>query len=461
MKSTTARRVLCVSAPTVAIALVVTACSGSTSPNTSPSFDPNAKVTITLSNQPPATQAADLAAYKKVIADFEKEYPNITVKGVETGWDPQTFQAQLAGGQLPTIMGVPFTEPQGLIARKQVADITSELDEVGLKDKLNPAAVQVAEDKAGHIYGVPADAYALGLGYNRKIFEEAGLDPDKPPTTWDEMRADAKIIADKTGKTGYAQMTTGGQGGWTLTAMTYSAGGTVLNASGSKVTFTNKPKAMQEQLELLQKMRWTDNSMGNNFTYDQNAILKDFAAGKIGMVITAPIGYAFTTELFGMNGKDFGLGSMPQGAEKGGSLSGGALLTVMPNATPAQRLAAVKFMAFRLRTYTDKDTAVAAAKAANAAGTPVGLPGLSILKTSDQNRYLGWIKDYINVPLSNFDPYMKTINTIALRPEPAKNAQEIYATLDPVVQAVLTKKGTDIPSTLDSAKSTIEGLLAR
>jgi len=461
MKSTTPRKIICAVVPVLAVAVAVSGCSGSAAPNSTPSVDPNAKVTITVSNQPPETQAADLAAYKKVITDFEKEYPNITVNGVETGWDPQTFQAQLAGGQLPTIMGVPFTEPQGLIARKQVANITSELDEVGLKDKLNPAAISVAEDKDGNIYGVPADAYALGLGYNRKIFEEAGLDPDNPPTTWEDVRKDAKIIADKTGKTGYAQMTTAGQGGWMLTAMTYSAGGTVLNEDGSEVTFTNKPQAMQEQLELLQKMRWTDNSMGSNFTYDQNGILKDFAAGKIGMVITAPVGYALSTQLFGMNGEDFGLGSMPQGTEAGGSLSGGGLLTVMPNATPAQRLAAVKFLAFRLKMYTDKDSAISAAKAANAAGQPVGLPGLSILKTSDQNKYLGWIKDYINVPLSNFDPYMKTIDTIKLQPEPAKDAQEIYSTLDSVVQAVLTKQDTDIPSTLDSAKSTVEGMLSR
>lgn len=456
MNSTT-RRSLKLAIPALAVALAATAC---TSPPEEPAVDPDAPVTITVSNQPPASQEAELAAYLKVIEDFEAANPNITVEGVEVGWDPQTFQAQLAGGQLPEVMVVPFTEPQGLIARGQIADITPELEQIGLKDMLNPAASAVGQDAEGRFYGVPIDAYALGLAYNRDIFEQAGLDPDDPPATWDEVREAARIITEKTGLTGYAQMTTGGQGGWMLTAMTYAAGGTVESADGSEVTFTDDP-AMQEQLELLQAMRWEDQSMGSNFTYDQPGVLKDFAAGRIGMVLSAPVGYAFCTQLFGMDGNDFGLGPMPQGEVPGGSLTGGALHVVMPQATAAQRLAAVKFIAFRLQTYLDEDAAVEAAKLANEANQPVGLPGLSPLKDDYRDQYLEWVADYVNVPLENFAPYQETVNTIPLQPEPAARAQEVYAALDSVVQAVLTTQDTDIPALLDTTAANIQGLLAR
>jgi ABC-type glycerol-3-phosphate transport system substrate-binding protein len=445
--------------PTTLVALALAGCSG-TSGDAGSGVDPKAKVTISLSNQPPETQPADLANYKKVIADFEKKYPNVTVKGREIGWTAQTFQAQLAGKQLPTIMALPLTEPQGLIARKQVADITSELKQVGLLDKLNPTALKSATDKAGHFYGVPLDAYALGLLYNRELFTKAGLDPDKPPTTWDAVRKDAKIIADKTGAAGYGQMTTGGQGGWTLTAMSYSAGGTIENAAGTAVTMTDAPKATQRQLQLLHDMRWVDDSMGSNFNYDQNALLQDFAAGKIGMMIGAPVSYQFATQLFGMDGSQIGLGSMPQGAKAGGTLSGGGVLMVMPNATPAQRLAAAEFLDFKLSTYTDKTTAVAFAKSQAAAKLPVGLP-LTWLKPNDQKQYLEWVKPYINVPTQNFSTYNATLNSITQTSEPAKNAQEVYAALDPVVQAVLTQKDANVPSLLANAKTTIQGLLSR
>lgn len=447
-------------AAVASVAITALALTGCTAAPSEPSIDPDAPVTITISNQPPATQAADLAAYQKLIADFEAAYPNVTVKGSEIVWDAKTFQAQLAGGQLPTVMVVPFTEPQGLIARKQVADITSELEQIGLKDQLNPAALPVAEDADGNIYGVPVDAYALGLVYNRDLFTQAGLDPDKPPTTWDEVRKAAKTIAEKTGVAGYAQMTTGGQGGWTLTAMTYAAGGSVESADGSKVTFTDSP-AMQQQLQLLHDMRWEDNSMGSNFVYDQAGALQEFAAGRVGMVIGAPIAYQFCTQLFGMDGKAFGLGSMPQGDGAGGSLSGGALQVVSPNATPEERLAAVEYIAFRLRQVTDQDTAVESAKAAAAAGTPVGLPGLSPLKESFRQQYLDWVADYVNVPLDHFAAYEATINSIKLTSEPAKDAQEVYAALDPIIQAVLTKEDSDIPALLDSAKGDIEAFLKR
>lgn len=454
------RSVLGALIPPTLIALALTGCTPDAA-EPAPSFDPDAPVTISVSNQPPDTQPAQLASFQKLLADFQEEYPNITVEGNEMGWDPATFQAQLAGDQLPTVMIVPLTEPQGLIARGQVADITAELEEVGLKDKLNPAALPIAQDGDGNIYGVPVDAYALGLVYNRDLFEKAGLDPDAPPTTWEEVREAAKTITDETGAVGYGQMTTGGQGGWTLTAMSYSAGGTVQSPDGSEITFTDPPQATQTQLELLHDMRWEDESMGSQFVYDQAGVLQDFAAGKIGMVMGAPVSYSFVTQLFGMDGELFGLGSMPQGDEEGGSLSGGALQVVMPNASPAERLAAAKFIEFRLRYYMEEDAAIDYAKSLVETGQAVGLPGLSPLKPEFQEQYLEWVKDFINVPLDHFAGYSDTINTITLTPEPAKEAQQVYAALDPVLQAVLTQEDADIPTLLDDAKSDIETLLSR
>ena len=64
-----------------------------------PAVDPDAPVTITVSNKPPADRAEELAAFQQRIEDFEDANPNITVEGTETVWDAQTFQALLAGGE--------------------------------------------------------------------------------------------------------------------------------------------------------------------------------------------------------------------------------------------------------------------------------------------------------------------------------------------------------------------------
>ena len=37
----------------------------------------------------------------------------------------------------------------------------------------------------GKVVAIPTAAYAQALHYNRALFTQAGLDPNKPPTTWD------------------------------------------------------------------------------------------------------------------------------------------------------------------------------------------------------------------------------------------------------------------------------------
>jgi hypothetical protein len=74
-------------------------------------------------------------------------------------------------------------------------------------------------------------------------------------------------------------------------------------------------------------------------------------------------------------------------------------------------------------------------------------------------RYLGWVKDLINVPVTQFAGY--TNSKLKLIPEPAAATQQTYAALDPVVQKILTDKNADIKQTLDSAAQSINGILAQ
>ena len=170
------------------------------------------KVTITVGNEPTSDQTAQLKIYKQQVASFEKANPNVTVKSSTTTYDPQTFQALVASGKMPDVFFVPFTDIQSLIARGQVADITSEYKADSQASKVNPTVEKVATAN-GKTYGAAVGAYTMALIYNRALFTKAGLDPDKPPTTWDEVQSDAKAITDKTGKQGYMSMTTNNTGG--------------------------------------------------------------------------------------------------------------------------------------------------------------------------------------------------------------------------------------------------------
>lgn len=454
MTKSRTRTALLVGTVLAVVGMTATACTaGSASGD-----DTSGKVTITVGDRPGSDQPDAVKALDKSIAEFEKANPNITIKSVETKWDSQSFQAMVAGGTMPTLLGVPFTEPQGLIKNKQIADMTDALKATGLGDQLNKSVLAVAQD-GGKTYGVPTDVYSVGLAYNRKIFTAAGLDPDSPPTTWDEVISDAQAIA-KTGATGYATYAADHYGGWMTTAATYSFGGRLENEAGTKATL-DTPE-LTSYLDLISDLRWKDNAMGSNFLYSAAPALQDFAAGKIGMILGLPQDYPTLVQNYKMDAADYGFTGLPQATSKNTTLSGGIVEVASPTATEPQLEAGLKWIEYnRFRAYFDESVAVAGAKATIADKGIVGLPALTPLNQDAYDQYQGWIKPYINVKLENFAGYTKVSDTQTIVPEPKNSAQDLYALLDTVLQAVLTKQDTDIPALLQKSEQAMNQKLAR
>ncbi|GAA1518381.1 ABC transporter substrate-binding protein [Kribbella lupini] len=445
-----------------ALLLSAAACADGTTPaaDSGGGIDQSAPVTITVGNKPKPDKPADVASFERKIEAFTDKNPNITIKATETEWDAQTFQAQVAGGSLPTVMSISFTEPLNMIPNKQLPDITDELKLVDLTKDLNPQTLKLVQDDAGRIYGVPFEAFSVGLAYNRALFKQAGLDPDKPPTTWDEVRQYAKQIHEKTGKAGYAQLTKDNTGGWMLTTMTYSMGGTVQSDDGKKSTFNDAPT--KKALQLLKDMRWTDNTMGSNFLYNQEEVRQDFAAGKIGMVMQASDAYDMCVKNFGMKPADYGHGALPQDGGPHGTLTGGSIKMINPKASKNEIVAALKWIkATEFDKYTNEQLAVEDAKTAIADKGFVGRPGVTPLSQETYDQYNKWREPYNNVPVAQFAGYIESTKTLKLLPEPSNKGQEVYALLDPVVQQVLTKKDADIDKLLTDAASKIDARLSR
>lgn len=415
-------------------------------------------VSITVAGMPTNQQPEQLKAFNQNIAGFTAANPGIKVTGDEAVFDIRTFQALLAGGKLPTVFYVPFTEMQGLIARKQVADITSAVPKDSQIPRINSSIQKIVKDSAGHLYGVPVQAYSMGLLYNRDLFRKAGLDPDKPPTTWDEVRADAKAIQSATGVQGFASMTKDNTGGWVLTAMSYAHGSAIESADGKKATVDND--ATRGVLEFYRSLRWEDNTFGSNFLMGYTDAMNAFAGGKVGMFVQGADAYQTVVSNLGMKPDAFGLAPLPQTAQGLGTLGGGTVAIVNPRASAAQVKAAVKWAEYvYLRKYGSQQAAVEDAKAKAGDKQPVGAPALPLLDQATTDRYLGWVKDYVNVPRQNFTAYLTSAQTMPLVPEPATKAQETYGTLDTVVQAVLTRKDADIGALLKDAQHKVQATI--
>jgi multiple sugar transport system substrate-binding protein len=378
------------------VATFVAACGGTTTSSApasapaassgavAPSTDPNAgkeEVTITVGVlRPGATQAA-VDALNLQISEFEAKYPWIRVEPEEYNWTAPTFTAALAAGTLPDVFTIPFTDGKGLIAQDQIVNINDRVQALPYISKFNPNVLVNGQDADGKIWALPTQAYGMSLTYNRTLFTQAGLDPDKPPTTWDEVRTYAKAIADKTDAAGYAEMATSNTGGWQLTTSTYALGGRMLEvAADGKVTATLNNAATKAALANLKALRWEDDSMGSTLDYDWGKINQAFAAGQIGMFTGGSDLYTAMVQNNNLNPADYGVSVIPLASDpNAGVLGGGTLVAVNVVTREAERDAAVNWIDFYyMQKLLTEEGAVADAKALVANDQPVGVPALPI-----------------------------------------------------------------------------------
>ncbi|MEU7004972.1 extracellular solute-binding protein [Nonomuraea sp. NPDC046570] len=422
------------------------------------------RVTITVQGMPTKSDPAGRKAFLNQIAQFERENPKIKVVGSDAQWDPQTFAAKLAGGSADTVIRVPLTEPQGLIARRQVRDITDDVKTWPQYSQYNQKLQAPNMDAASRIYGLtePETAYAMGLVYNRALFTKAGLDPDQPPTTWEGVRSAAKAIHDKTDAIGYAETTTNNTGGWHLTSYTYSRGGTMEREQGGKMVpaFTEQPT--RDALQLLHDMRFVDDSMGSNQLQTQADVQRRFAAGQVGMYIDGPGAYVPIVQKYGGSKEDLGVASLPQDGGNATQL-GATVAMVSAKSDKARTAAAVKWILFEyIKPFYDPQAARARAEQSSADPEKlVGAPAVAAFPEEVEKQVDAAIKPYINIPVQNFEPYRTGSAGLRLLPEPPVAAQKVYAALDPVVQAVLTKQDADIGGLLKKAADQVSVELER
>jgi ABC-type glycerol-3-phosphate transport system substrate-binding protein len=466
MKSFSSRRHgVTVTAVAVAAGLLAAACSSSksTAPDNAKA-DPNAKVTISVASLIPGSTAEATTQFNNQVAEFEKAYPNITIKSEQYQWTGPTFAAKLAAGTLPTVFTVPFTDGRTLGENGQLADLTSYVKALPYFSKYNPAVIAEGTTSDGKIIAVPTAAYAQALHYNRALFTQAGLDPNSPPATWDEVAADAKKISAATGKAGYAEMgKNDNTAGWILTTLAYSLGGRMETGTGTSAKATLDNDQTKQALQELHNMRWNDNSMGSSFDYGWSDINQAFAAGKVGMYVSGSDVYTNLVQAEKIDPSIYGLAALPLASDSNAAiLGGGTLAAVRPDAKANEKAAAVKWIDFFYeQPLVDKQQAIRNAQTLVASKQPVGVPALPVFDKAQYDLANTWIKSYINAPQNQMTPFTSKVFDQPLAAEPAASTQSVYHALDPVVQAVLTNKNANIDSLLKTANDAAQTAISQ
>jgi ABC-type glycerol-3-phosphate transport system substrate-binding protein len=115
--------------------------------------------------------------------------PNVTVNVLKGSASVEKLLTALTGGVAPDVMTSIWTAT--LAMRGALLPLEDLMDAVGF-DRDNFYDAQWTRGSwEGKVYGVPGieSAFIVGLGWNKNLFEKAGLDPETPPTSWEEMRA--------------------------------------------------------------------------------------------------------------------------------------------------------------------------------------------------------------------------------------------------------------------------------
>ncbi|MEI8409635.1 MULTISPECIES: ABC transporter substrate-binding protein [unclassified Kribbella] len=440
------------------LGLVAASCgSGDDKPDAQGSAGADGPVTITVGCQPPKSNPKERSAWDADVAEFQTLHPNITIQSKDAFpcINPDTFQAKLAGGTQEDVFYVYYTDVQKIIKARQAADISQYVGSVKAVSDVRADVMSVFKD-GDKTYGLPRNNYNMGLVYNRKLFTQAGLDPDAPPKTWADVQAAAKKIAGLgAGYVGFGEYSAGNTGGWHFAASLYARGGSMVSDDGKSAAFNSaEGKAV---LENLKQMRWNDNSMGSKQLLQWEDLMRMMGSGKLGMMIGAPDVVQGVNNDFQGKFEDYGVTAVPESEGKA-SLSGGDGYMFNPKATPEKIKAGLLWLEFHELTPGKGQFNYARAKEQ---GRPVGLPIPDLYGDSAPGQEIVALrKQYATVPVDHFTPYVAAQSKITNKLEPPK-AQELYAVLDVAMSAVLTRQDADIDKLLRDAESKANKILAK
>ena len=281
----------------------------------------------------PITKIVDQMA-----ADFEKENPGIKVKPVYAGTYQETIVKALTAhksGTPPTTAILLSTDMFTLIDEDAIVPFDN-------KDAAPFFKAFLANSQTdGKTWGLPFQRSTIVLYWNKELFKEAGLDPNKPPANWKEMAEYAQKLTkrDASGRVTQwgVQIPSSGFPYWLFQGLAIEAGANLMNPAGTE-TYYDKPEviaALQYWVDLVKKDKVHPEGI-----VEWGTTPKDFFEKKVAMIWTT------TGNLTNVknNAKfDFGVAMLPAGKQRG-SPTGGGNFYLFKKSSPAQREAAYKFV---------------------------------------------------------------------------------------------------------------------
>ena len=226
----------------------------------------------------------------------------------------------IAGGTSPDIIYVNFRQSDTYIRNgflypldEYIAQLPSEERDSRIPKPLVPVVHRAGADGQKHYWAMPYGPVAMVLQYRRDFFAAAGLDPDRPPQNWDELKEYAKRVSDPSRGIYGIGFFSGPQASWLMYHYLCSAGAHAVEEVSPgewRATF-DTPAAVDafEFVRELQTEKVTKGGKTGEIAYRGLDVIQKWGDGKIAMTFY----YLEAGQLGEFNPQLVGVGPIPRG----------------------------------------------------------------------------------------------------------------------------------------------------
>ena len=249
--------------------------------------------------EPQITHDMDAAFW----AAFEEAYPNIEtdVQSITYAELLDKLRTALLGNAAPMVARLQILGGVEFAAKGYLEPLRPE--DVGYSSAdFWPGALKSVTWE-GTSYGIPTNNETMALIWNAKLFEEAGLDPESPPATWDDLVAYSRQIKERTGVSGYGLVARQNHGNtpFRFMPMLWAYGGGALDEAADIPTYDEvwldnegTKAALEAAYEMYVEHQSVPTAALTNSQADNQA---PFISGQLAMMIAHPAEYARMLDL--------------------------------------------------------------------------------------------------------------------------------------------------------------------
>ncbi|MAH37379.1 MAG: ABC transporter substrate-binding protein [Marinovum sp.] len=277
-----------------------------------------------------------------IVADFEAENPDIKVNAIYSGnYDDTRVRAlsALNSGD-PAQLAVMFSiDAYDLIEQDLILpfnDLVSGSEGANWLNSFYPALMANGNIE-GKTWGIPFQRSTIVAYYNKDMFRAAGLDPESPPTSWDELISMGKALT-KDGAYGIMIPSTG-YPYWMFQALAIQNGKEVMSNDGL-TTYFDDPTVV-ETLEFWKSLS-SEHGVMPEGTVEWGTLRQAFLEGQTAMM------WHSTGNLTAVKKNasfDFGVAELPANIRKG-SPTGGGNFYIFKDTSAEEQAAALKLIQF-------------------------------------------------------------------------------------------------------------------